>query len=130
MRWWRSVPVVAAVLMLSACSATPRGPSVMVLPGPGKALDQFQLDDAACRQWATQQLGPRGDSSWMMQRRYDIAYQQCMYSRGNQIPGVTRSSGPPAPPPPRPGQRVPSPPPDAITPPPDAPPPPAPPPRP
>jgi hypothetical protein len=29
------------------------------------------------------------------QRRYDIAYQQCMYAKGNQVPG--RLSGPPAP---------------------------------
>ena len=33
------------------------------------------------------------------QRRYDIAYQQCMYSKGNQIPGQ-RYSGVSAPPPP------------------------------
>ena len=26
-------------------------------------------------------------SSWSMQRRYDIAYQQCMYAKGNVIPG-------------------------------------------
>jgi len=26
---------------------------------------------------------------WEAQRRYDIAYQQCMYAKGNQIPGVT-----------------------------------------
>jgi hypothetical protein len=28
--------------------------------------------------------------SWDLQRRYDIAYQQCMYSRGNQLPGYYR----------------------------------------
>lgn len=42
---------------------------------------------------------------WEAQRRYDIAYQQCMYSKGNQIPGVvkrtyrTRAYTPPPPPP-------------------------------
>ncbi len=39
------------------------------------------------------------------QRRYDIAYMQCMYARGNQIPGVirrTRRNYPPPPPPPPP----------------------------
>lgn len=25
---------------------------------------------------------------WRAQRRYDIAYQQCMYAKGNQIPGM------------------------------------------
>lgn len=29
-------------------------------------------------------------SEYHLQRRYDIAYQQCMYSKGNQIPGVVR----------------------------------------
>jgi hypothetical protein len=41
------------------------------------------------------------------QRQYDIAYQQCMYAKGNQIPGVVehrrpvyRRQSPPPPPPP------------------------------
>ena len=42
-----------------------------------------------------------------VQRRYDIAYQQCMYAKGNQIPGVVRAARPgslvPVPPPPPPG---------------------------
>ncbi|HXX58706.1 MAG TPA: YMGG-like glycine zipper-containing protein, partial [Thermodesulfovibrionales bacterium] len=44
-------------------------------------------------------------SGWEAQRRYDIAYQQCMYAKGNLIPGaVTRTRTthrvPPPPPPP------------------------------
>jgi uncharacterized protein YcfJ len=38
-----------------------------------------------------------------IQRQYDIAYQQCMYSRGNQVPGyqgAPRGYAPPPPPPP------------------------------
>jgi hypothetical protein len=41
-----------------------------------------------------------------MQRRYDIAYQQCMYSKGNQIPTYRQQPVrvyTPAPPPPAPG---------------------------
>jgi len=42
-------------------------------------------------------------SEYQLQRRYDMAYQQCMYAKGNQIPGVvrrpTRSYVPPPPPP-------------------------------
>ena len=41
-------------------------------------------------------------STYQLQRRYDIAYQQCMYAKGNQIPGsvpVRRSYVPPPPPP-------------------------------
>jgi hypothetical protein len=41
------------------------------------------------------------------QRRYDMAYQQCMYGKGNQVPGVVQGSRRPAaiplPPPPPPG---------------------------
>jgi hypothetical protein len=98
--WWRAVLVTSAALTLGACASAPRGPSVMVLPAVGKPLEQFQQDDAACRQWAGQQIGASGGDSFMMQRSYDIAYQQCMYSRGNQIPG-----GPPPPPSPRPAGR-------------------------
>ncbi len=103
---WPRVLMLSSVLTLAACSTVPVGPTVMVLPGAGKALEQFQLDDAACRQWATQQMGTGGDA-WMMQRRYDIAYQQCMYSRGNMIPGASPPPGgsaPPPPPPPPPGR--------------------------
>lgn len=40
---------------------------------------------------------------WEAQRRYDMAYQQCMYSKGNQVPGYryrTRQSERLMPPPP------------------------------
>ena len=41
---------------------------------------------------------------WEAQRRYDIAYMQCMYAKGNQIPGwETRTT--------RPARRIPPPPP-------------------
>lgn len=42
-----------------------------------------------------------GMSSWELQRRYDLAYEQCMYAFGNQVPGFR--SQPYAPPPPRDG---------------------------
>jgi hypothetical protein len=29
------------------------------------------------------------DSAKEVQRRYDIAYQQCMYSKGHQVPGYS-----------------------------------------
>lgn len=58
------------------------------------------------------------------QRRYDMAYQQCMFAKGNQIPGVQRESRRTqwVPPPPPPGYKrgafVPPPPPGAYPPPP------------
>jgi len=148
-----------ALLVLGGCATLPKGPSVMVLPPPGKPFEQFQAEDAICRQWAAQQIGQSpqetvnqntatgavagtvigaglgaaigsasghagagaaigaasglllgtaagADSAqvygWEAQRRYDIAYQQCMYAKGNQIPGVVRT---------RPVRRIPPPPP-------------------
>jgi hypothetical protein len=149
------------LLVMGGCATIPKGPSVMVLPPPGKPFEVFQVDDAVCRQWAARQIGQSpqetvnqntvtgavagtvigaglgaaigsasgdmgagaaigaasglflgtaagADSArvygWEAQRRYDIAYQQCMYAKGNQIPGVvTRTHSirriPPPPPP-------------------------------
>jgi len=54
----RAVAVcLVAGLLTTACASVPTGPSVMVLPGTGKNFDQFQHDDAVCRQWAAQQTG-------------------------------------------------------------------------
>lgn len=148
------------ILVLSGCVTVPRGPSVMVMPPPGKPFDLFQKEDAVCRQWAAQQIGlsPQetvdqntaagaavgtivgagigaaigaasghsgtgaavGAATGLLfgasagaesgqyygreaQRRYDYAYQQCMYANGNVIPGmrrVRRTATPPPPPPP------------------------------
>ena len=42
--------------------------------------------------------GPAGRAQDSLQQRYDSAYAQCMYSRGNQVPGFTTASAgyPPA----------------------------------
>jgi outer membrane lipoprotein SlyB len=149
-----------AFLVLSGCATLPTGPSVRVLPGPGKTFEQFQADDAVCRQWAEQQIGisPQqtvnqnaatgavvgtvigaglgaavgaasghpgagaaiGAGSGLLvgtasganagnvygmeaQRRYDNTYAQCMYAKGNQVPGAVpyyrpRRAAPPPPP--------------------------------
>jgi hypothetical protein len=132
-------------LILTIMVALPAGADTLVLPGPDKSFEQFQSDDAACRQWAAQRTGQQpqdaardrtiqgsiigtflgaglgaaigaatGDpgvgaaigagsglllgtvsgaeagrqSGYEVQNRFDIAYQQCMYAKGNQIPGV------------------------------------------
>lgn len=144
------------------CATIPTGPSVMALPGSGKSFEQFQADDAVCKQWAAQQIGQSPQTTanqnvaagaavgtvvgaglgaaigaaaghpgtgaaigagsgllvgtasgasagqvygWEAQRRYDNAYMQCMYAKGNQIPGMTAPARrtwrtPPPPPPP------------------------------
>ena len=38
-----------------------------------------------------------GYSSYQLQRHYDAAYMQCMYARGNQVPGQVAYRGPPPP---------------------------------
>jgi Glycine-zipper domain len=48
----------AGTLALAACAVQPpAGPSVMALPAQGKSFEIFQQDDAACRQFASQQIG-------------------------------------------------------------------------
>jgi hypothetical protein len=46
--------------------------------------------------------GPASGAQWEVQRRYDNAYMQCMYAKGNQVPGARtyRRAVPPPPPPP------------------------------
>ena len=48
---------LALVGVLGGCAVAPTGPSVLVLPGTGRSFDQFRADDAACRQYAWQQIG-------------------------------------------------------------------------
>jgi hypothetical protein len=58
-----------------------------------------------------------GASAATLQSRYDMAYVQCMYAKGNQVPGATAApSARSTPPPPPPG--LPPPPPPGVVPPP------------
>jgi len=150
---------VLALLVLGGCVTMPTGPSVTVLPTPGKPYERFLVEDAECRQWAERQLGmsaqeaadrstasgavlgtalgagigaafgaasgnagsgaaigggtgllfgtasgaSAGQASGMeAQRRYDNTYVQCMYAKGNQVPGtrnMRRMRSVPPPPP-------------------------------
>jgi hypothetical protein len=47
-------------------------------------------------------IGPAYGSGWEVQRRYDNSYMQCMYTKGNQVPGAVRAYRRAAPPPPLP----------------------------
>jgi hypothetical protein len=161
----RDLVLCFSLVVLGGCATMPAGPSVMVLPEPGKPFEAFQSDDAVCRQWAMQQIqvppnqvvnqnlaggaaigtimgaglgaaigaasgnaasgaaigagsglvtgtavasGPAYAAGWDAQRRYDNAYQQCMYAKGNQIPGLKAS-------PPKRGRWIPPPPPPGYT---------------
>ena len=129
--------VASGALLLSACATVPPGPSVQVLPGSRKSFEQFQFDDATCRQFAVSQSGVPSDAANAAgagsaivgtaigaaigglaggsqgaavgagmglftgaavgtgyaqgafantQQRYDSAYIQCMYAKGNKVP--------------------------------------------
>lgn len=43
--------------------------------------------------------GPAERAQMTLQQRYDIAYEQCMYAHGNQVPGFAPAAAPPPPPP-------------------------------
>ena len=143
---------LTAIVVLGGCVTVPTGPTVMVLPGPQKTLDQFQRDGMACQQYAQNLLAPAGvaaannaaanaavgtalgaaagaiigsatgqagagaaigagtgllfgsaagsnvayASNFQMQRSYDVAYMQCMYAHGNQVPGQIAARRPAA----------------------------------
>jgi hypothetical protein len=93
-------PLIA--LALGACAVIPpSGPSVMAIPAKGKSLADFQQDDLACRQFASQQIGygstgtstpsPGADFyaaqaiSIDLQQHYDTSYAQCITAKGNSI---------------------------------------------
>jgi hypothetical protein len=85
------------------------------MPGPYKPFEIFQADDQICRGYAQVQVGgatttPGGtadggsygyDTTYALQYRYNVAYEQCMYSKGNVVPGFAQ---PPGIPPPQTGQ--------------------------
>jgi hypothetical protein len=107
-RFTRGGVLLLGVGILSACTVIPTGPSVMVLPAVGKPMDVFQAEEVGCRSYARQQVGVAPEqqagtaSAMTLQTQYDIAYIQCMYSKGNAVPGVMVTPGPSSAPPPPP----------------------------
>ena len=138
--------VLVPLLLLSACATEPMGPTIQVMPAPGKPYEAFQTDQATCTQFASspvpggaqqannQQVGtavvgtllgaglgaaigggrgaaigagagalggtaygagPAAEANYDLQQRYDLAYAQCMYARGNQVPGYQPPGAPP-----------------------------------
>jgi uncharacterized protein YcfJ len=51
------VAAVVGLLGLAGCVTIPEGPTYAALPGSRSTFDQFQVDDAACRQFSTQAIG-------------------------------------------------------------------------
>lgn len=138
--WSTAGPSGAAALglLLAGCAQTPLGPTVPVMPGPGKSFETFQYDQAGCKQFAESAVagqaqnantravgaaalgtvlgaglgaaigGGRGaaigagsgaiagtgvgmsgsaSEQYGIQQQYDNAYAQCMYAKGNSVPG-------------------------------------------
>ena len=104
-RWYA---LLLGIGILSACTVLPTGPGVLVLPAVGKPMEVFQTEEGECRSYAQQQLGPAPEaagSSRMLQIRYDRAYVQCMYAKGNVVPGAGAPGPSVVPPPPGAPQR-------------------------
>jgi uncharacterized protein YcfJ len=134
---------VCVATALAGCAATPMGPTVQVMPGPGKSFDTFRSDQSDCKNYAASQvqgqadaanqravgaaalttllgaglgaavggaagdagagaaigaaagagtgtaIGANGSSYDQMniQQQYDNSFSQCMYSKGEQVPG-------------------------------------------
>lgn len=139
---------------LAGCAQTPMGPTVQVMPGPGKSFDAFQNDQGSCKVYAAGQvqgqadaanqqavgagllttvlgaglgaaiggaggaagagaaigaasgaglgtaIGANGSSYAQMsiQQQYDNAFSQCMYAKGDQVPGYAPIATAPPPP--------------------------------
>jgi hypothetical protein len=133
----------ALSLGLAGCAQTPFGPTVQVMPGPGKSFDTFVSDQSTCKYFASDQVKGQADvannqavgaavvgtllgaglgaatgaafgdagagaaigagvgvaggtgvggsiaqnAQFGIQQQYDNAFAQCMYSKGNQVPG-------------------------------------------
>jgi hypothetical protein len=154
-RGWTGAGVSSVVvlgLVLSGCAQTPMGPTVQVMPGPGKSFEAFTFDQAGCKQYAESSvagqaqnannravgaaaigtvlgaglgaaigggrgaaigagsgaiagtgvgMGSSSNEQYSIQQQYDNAFAQCMYSKGNMVPGygpMMVNSPPPGPP--------------------------------
>jgi hypothetical protein len=80
---------VGAVLGLGVGAATGSGRAAAVGAASGGAVGASVGADQSSY------------AGYSLQRRYDFAYSQCMYAKGNQLPGMMAAA--PLPPPPPPG---------------------------
>src|SRR5258708_29143880 len=52
----RATATITVLALVSGCVAAPSGPTVSVLPAPGKPFERFAEEDAYCKQFARQQV--------------------------------------------------------------------------
>jgi len=84
----------------AAAIGTALGLAVGAATGDGRAATVGAVGGGAVG--ATIGAGESDRTNFSLQRRYDIAFAQCMYAKGNQVPGFQRQAAPPPPPPPGP----------------------------
>ena len=53
----RKILSLLGLLAITGCASMPSGPSVRVLPTPGKTFEQFLGEDTLCRQYAASSIG-------------------------------------------------------------------------
>jgi len=141
-------------LSMVGCGQAPIGPTVQVMPAPGKPLDMYQQEFMKCKQYAFDMIGGQSavdqvnnqavtktligvsvgalagaatgqavegnagpgaqvgaagglvagtgvaaadtaNANMTLQQMYDNAFSQCMYSKGNQVPGMAQPTPPP-----------------------------------
>lgn len=66
-----TVAGLMAVIALAGCATRPTGPTVAVMPGPGKSFEAFQTDDIVCRNFASQQIA--GEENTANNRQFGTA---------------------------------------------------------
>ena len=49
--------LISVLVLLTGCAELPLGPSVAVMPAPGKPFDLFVSEESICRHYAEQQVG-------------------------------------------------------------------------
>lgn len=81
----REIICACLILIVSGCAHTSIGPSVPVMPGSGKSFKMFKGDNEDCRSWSNKQVEALEKYPIAAQEQYNIAYQQCMYTKGNLI---------------------------------------------
>jgi hypothetical protein len=58
-----TISVLLPSVILAGCAQTPLGPTVMVMPGPGKSFDAFQTDQVSCKAYAADQVKGQADQA-------------------------------------------------------------------
>jgi hypothetical protein len=49
--------LISVLVIITGCAGVPLGPSVAVMPAPGKPFDLFVSEESLCRHYAEQQVG-------------------------------------------------------------------------